>query len=40
MTAEVQQGNVQLAAQALAPLARQHQLICPGQHSPGTSPQV
>jgi carbamate kinase len=36
MTAEVQRGNVELAAQALAPLARQHQLII----SHGNGPQV
>lgn len=36
MTAEVQRGNVQLAAQALAPLARRHQLII----SHGNGPQV
>jgi carbamate kinase len=35
MTAEVQRGNVQLAAQALAPLAHQHQLIV----SHGNGPQ-
>ncbi len=36
MTAEVQRGNVKLAAQALAPIARQHQLII----SHGNGPQV
>jgi len=36
LTAEVQRGNVKLAAQALAPLARQHQLII----SHGNGPQV
>jgi carbamate kinase len=36
MTAEVQRGNVALAAQALAPLARQHQLLI----AHGNGPQV
>lgn len=36
MTAEVQRANVQVAAQALAPVARQHQLVI----SHGNGPQV
>jgi len=36
MTAEVQRGNVKLAAQALTPLARQHQVII----SHGNGPRV
>jgi len=36
MTAEVQRENVKLAAQVLAPMARQHQLII----SHGNGPQV
>jgi carbamate kinase len=36
MTAEVQRGNVKVAAQALAPVARQHELVL----SHGNGPQV
>ena len=36
MTAELQRGNIRIAAQALAPVAREHQLVV----SHGNGPQV